>query len=358
MFSYILGACTGANRLLILGLIRKGNNTDMSRRIFLKPLMVVAVVGALLLGLSLTAKAATGGNGLRVSPVRTDLEIQPGQTKTVTINVTNVTSVPATLQTIINDFTANKDESGNPSILLDANQYASSHSLKRYAQPGGQFTLQPGQQKSVPIVITMPKNVAGGGYFGAVRFAPAGAQTKGPNQTVSLAGSVGSLILVKVPGDIKESLNIASFNSVQDNRVSSLFFNNKNVNAVVRFQNTGNVQLQPFGKILLRSSNGKILYQANVNNTNPPGNVLPDSIRKFPVPLKNVGTFGKFKIEGNFGYGTNGQLLSASSTFYVIPALYIWIAFGLVLLILFLIFILPKLIRSYNQRVIRRAGRR
>lgn len=330
----------------------------MSRRILFKPLVVFAIVGVAIFGFSLTSNAAPGGNGLRVSPVRTDLVIQPGETKTVNINVTNVTSVQSTLQTIINDFTANKDESGNPAILLDANQYASSHSLKRYAQPGGQFTLQPGQAKTIPIVITIPKNAAGGGYFGAVRFAPAGTQTKGPNQTVSLAGSVGSLILVKVPGDIKEQLSIASFNTVQSDRVSSLFFNNKNINAVVRFQNTGNIQLQPFGKILLRSSSGKILYQANVNNTNPPGNVLPDSIRKFPVPLKNVGTFGKYKIEGNFGYGSNGQLLSASNTFYVIPVTYIYLAIGLIVLILFLIFILPKLIRSYNQRVLRRAGRR
>lgn len=330
----------------------------MSRRNFYKPLVVAAALTVLVLGFSVTSEAATGGNGLRVSPVRTDIQIEPGQTKTVTVNVTNVTSVPATLKTIINDFTANKDESGNPAILLDENQYASSNSLKRYIQPGGEFTLQPGQNKAVPVVISIPKNAAGGGYFATVRFAPAGTQSRSQNQNVSLAGSVGSLILVKVPGDIKESLSIASFQTVQDKRVSSIFFNNKNIEAVVRFQNNGNIQLQPFGKVLLRSSSGKILYQANVNNTNPPGNVLPDSIRKFPVPLKNVGGIGKYKIEGNFGYGTGGQLLSATNTFYVIPVVYIYLLLGLVLLVLFLIFVLPKMIRSYNQRVIRRAGRR
>src|ERR1700729_3058498 len=77
----------------------------------------------------LAEAAGAGGNGLRVSPVRTDLTINAGTSQTVTVNVTNVTSQSATLQTIINDFVANPDESGDPAINLDPNQYASSHSL-------------------------------------------------------------------------------------------------------------------------------------------------------------------------------------------------------------------------------------
>jgi hypothetical protein len=85
---------------------------------------------------------------------------------------------------------------------------------------------------------------------------------------------------------------------------------------------------------------------------------LPDSIRKFPTPLGDkVGNFGVYKLEGNFGYGSNGQLLSASTTFYVIPKGVILGFILLVLLIVFLVIGLPKLIRRYNQRVISRAGR-
>src|SRR5487761_1287420 len=58
------------------------------------------------------------GNGLRVSPVRTDLTISPGQTQTVTVTVTNVTSAPAIFQGIVNDFVANPNESGAPALLM------------------------------------------------------------------------------------------------------------------------------------------------------------------------------------------------------------------------------------------------
>jgi len=308
-------------------------------------------------GLMPTATAA-GGNGLRVSPVRSDLTINPGKSQTININVTNVTTVSATFQAIVNDFVANPDESGNPAIILDPNQSAPSHGLKHYVQPIKNFTLAAGQQKSVPVTVAIPANAPGGGYFGAVRFAPANVSAA-PNQNVTLAGSVGSLILVKVPGNITDKLSLASFD-VRDKKgdASSFFTSNKDITAAVRFQNEGNVQEEPFGKILLKNHSGKILATYELNNTYPPGNVLPDSIRRFNIALNKVGSFGQYKVEGNFGYGSGGQLLSASTTFYVIPISVIIGFVLLVLLLLFLVFGLPRLIRAYNRRILRRAGRR
>ncbi|HVX24241.1 MAG TPA: DUF916 domain-containing protein [Candidatus Saccharimonadales bacterium] len=302
--------------------------------------------------------ASTGGNGLRISPVRTDVTIAPGKTQTVVINVTNVTDSTASLQAIVNDFVANPNESGEPAILLNPTQYASSHSLKRFVSPISNFTLKPDQEKAVNVNITIPKNAAGGGYYGAVRFLPAGAITTGPNQNVSLAGSVGSLILVKVPGNIVDKLSIASFDARSNDRSGTFFTHSKNIDAVVRFQNEGNIQEQPFGKILLKNRSGKTLASYEINNTTPPGNVLPDSIRKFSIPLKKLSSFGEYKLEGNFGYGSGGQLLSASTTFYVIPLWLILLFVAVVILLGFLVFGLPKLIRKYNDRVIRKAGRR
>lgn len=329
------------------------------RKIWLRVGALSAALAVLLAGSPLAGAAPSGGtgNGLRVSPVRTDETIKPGQTVTVAINVTNVTARSATFQAIINDFIANPNETGQPAIILDPKQYAASHSLKRFVSPISNFTLQAGQQKAVSVSITIPPNAAAGGYYGAVRFAPASAKS-GPNQTVSLAGSVGSLILVKVPGDIKEQLTIASFDVRKNDSPSSFFTSNKNLDAVVRFQNQGNIQEEPFGKILLKNRSGKVLAQYEVNNVNPPGNVLPDSIRKFPIAMKKVGGFGQYKVEGNFGYGGSGQLLSASTTFYIIPMPVIIGFIALVLLVVFLVFGLPRLIRAYNQRVISRANRR
>lgn len=335
----------------------------MIRQLFRTSLVFTATIAMLLVAFVQSSSAAgpttanTGGNGLRVSPVRTDITIEPGKTQVVVVNVTNVTSQPATLQTIVNDFIANPNESGNPAIILDPKQYAPSHSLKRFVAPTGTVTLQPGQQKPVNITITVPKNAVAGGYYGAVRFVPASAGSS-PNQTVTLAGSVGSLILVKVPGNIHEQLSIASFDVRQNDHPSNFFTTNKDLSATVRFQNLGNIQEAPFGKILLKNQSGKVLWQYEFNNVNPPANILPDSIRRFPVTIDKVGSFGKYKLQGNFGYGANGQLLSASTSFYVIPKIYVIIFILFVALLAFLVFGLPRLVRAYNRRVIRNARRR
>lgn len=287
--------------------------------------LVVAATALLLAGGKTWAQSAgVGGNGLKVSPVRSDLTINPGATQTITVYVQNVTSGPATLQVLVNDFVAGSNETGQPNLILDPKQSAPAHGLKQFVAPVANVTLQAGEQKQVPVTITVPKTAAGGGYFGAVRFAPASSSS---NQNVTLSASVGSLILVKVPGDVREQLSIASFDVRRDDTASSFFtathYKDKNgaqqpLQAVVRFQNEGNIQLEPFGKITLKKGSTTLATQ-EINNTDPRGNILPDSIRRFQVPLDKVGSLGKYTVQGNFGYGSSGQLLTASTTFYVVP---------------------------------------
>ncbi len=303
--------------------------------------------------------AQTGGvagNGIKVSPVRTDLTINAGESKTVTLSVQNITTTSADFQAIINDFVPNGEE-GQPALILDADKFAPSHSLKRYIASVPNTNIPAGQSRDIKVTINVPKDAAGGGYYGAVRFTPAGSAGE---KNVTLSASVGSLILVKVPGDIKEDTVISSFDvrkGEQGVGGSSFFTTNKNLFSVVRFQNRGNTHEQPYGKVrLLKGS--KVLQETEINNKDPKGNVLPDSVRRFDTKLDKVGAFGKYTVEGNFGYGTNGQLLTAKTTFWVIPlALIVGILVAIILIVALAIWV-PKAVKNYNRNVIRKAGRR
>jgi Bacterial protein of unknown function (DUF916) len=339
----------------------------MVRRRVLTATGVVALTVSLLLGVvglghvQAAQSAAVGpGNALKVSPVRLDLTMSPGTTQTFSVHIQNLTGAPAVLHPAINDFVASGDESGRPNVILNENEFAPSHSLKRLVTPLKDFTVQPGETREVKVTVAAPKNVAAGGYFGAVRFAPANAEG---DKNVNLAASVGTLVLLKMSGDIKEELTIASFDARkkaaegQANTASSFFTSKKDVQAVVRFKNSGNVQVEPFGAVRLKRF-GKVVATYEINKQDVRGNVLPDSVRKFEVPLDKLGSFGKYTLEGNFGYGETGQLLSAQTTFYVVPLLLILIGLGVVALLVVLIVVLPRMIRSYNRRIIRRANRR
>lgn len=305
-----------------------------------------------------SAQTSTGaaGNGIRISPVRSDLTINPGETRTLTLTVQNITSGDAEFQAIINDFIAGENEDGQPALILDASKYAPSHSLKRYISSIPNLTIPAGESKQVGVVISIPKGAAGGGYYGAVRFTPVGESSKG----VTLSASVGTLILVKVPGDIKENVTLESFDVRKGTDAtggSSFFVSNKNLYAVARFQNSGNVHEQPFGKVVVKRGD-KIVQSTEINNTDPRGNVLPDSVRRFNVKLDKVGQWGRYTVSGNFGYGSSGQLLSGDTSFIVVPLALIIGVIVIIALIVALVFGLPRAIKRYNQRVISRASRR
>ncbi len=317
---------------------------------------IIAVVAVLLVATSAQAMAAnsTTGNGMRVAPVKTDLTMTPGTTKVVSVYIRNITKTTATYKIVNNDFTASSDESGAPAIFLNG-ETNDKHGLKKYMETVSSVTVPADTQKEVKVRITLPKALAGGGYYGAVRFAPAAEGDT--SKQVSLSGSVGSLILVRVPGAVSEKMSLVGFDVRNGEESKTIFTSGKNITLRARFRNEGNIQEQPFGKIVVKKGS-KVVQQYEINDAEPPGNVLPDSIRRFDVKLKDVGAFGKFTVEGNFGYGSDGQLLSGKTTFYVIPIWIIVIGLLIIALILFLIFGAPRMVRRYNERVLRKAGRR
>ena len=316
----------------------------------------VSAGAVLLLSATMPAMAATSatssGNGLRVSPLRTPVTVNTGTSQTVSIMVQDVSPGPMTVQAVVNDFEPSNDESGSPQLLLN-NQPAPSHSLKKLTGSIPNFTLQANEEKTVTVTITVPKNYPGGGYYGAIRFVPAGVN---PSNSVSLSASVASLILVTVPGNYKEQMSIASMDVEQNGHMRSMFSSSKNLQVAARFQNSGDVQEQPFGKIQVKKGS-KVVGSVEINNTDPRGYVLPSSIRKFTTPLKGVGSFGKYTVEGNFGYA-NGQLLTASASFWVVPTGLIALGVLALVVLALLIFVLPRIIRRHDRGVLRRAGRR
>lgn len=346
--------------------VKKRGTITVQKKLFSQTVAKIIAVSMMAFGILVPAVGAQttsstsnqAGNGIRISPVRTDLVINPGETRQLSVSIANMTSATAEYQVLVNDFIAGNNEFGQPALILDADKFAPSHSLKRYIKAIANITVPAGQSKEVKVSITVPKDAAAGGYYGAVRFAPASNSDAGKNLTLS--ASVGSLILVKVPGDIKENLTLDSFDVRKGTKAtsgSSFFTSNKDLYAVARFKNTGNVHEQPFGKVTVKH-NGKLIETVEINNTDPRGNALPDSIRRFDAKLSKVGSWGKYEVSGNFGYGANGQLLSASTSFYVVPLALILLVALLLLALAFLIFGLPKMVKNYNRRVIQKASRR
>lgn len=330
---------------------------NVRRRILVLPTLVLASA-FVLIGFSNTAQAVeNAANTLKISPVRTDVEIQPGGTKTVTTIITNLTNSPMTVSAVQNDFIAG-DERGTPALILDANKFAPTHSLKRFLAPLKDITIPAKESKEVNVVINVPMNAQAGGYFGAVRFAPA---TPDGGGQVNTSASVASLILLTVTGDLTEKLDLTNFDIRQRGKTATFFGDSRDLELAVRFRNVGSIQEGPFGKVAVKQGN-KVVYETDFNNTNPREVVLPDSARRWDVPLKDIGDFGYYTVSATFTYGKKNQTIQIDKSFWVIPLSFI-IAAGiglvvLIALIVALVFLIKKRRRNSTKKSRNRISRR
>jgi len=319
-------------------------------------LLLVATAVTPLIGMQSVAWADTSttnaANTLKVSPVRTDVEVPAGTSKTVKVTITNVSDATVMVSPIENDFIA-KDESGTPALILNADQYAPTHSLKRYMTPLNNITLDAKSSKTVDVVITVPKDAHAGGYFGALRFAPASPDGGGQ---VNLSASVASLILMTVPGNYVEKLNLTDFNVQQNGKDGTYFQNPNNLSAAFRFENKGDVQEAPFGNISVKKGD-KVVYSYDFNQQAPHDVVLPDSARRWDIPLKNIGAFGHYTVEATLTYGKKNQTVNISQSFWVVP--FVVIIGGIVglLVLIGIIIAIVAFLRSYKRRIINSYGR-
>lgn len=323
--------------------------------ISIKRIVIVATVSVLLTALlpysqGVNAQQSTG-SGLRISPTRTELSLVPGDTKVIKQTVRNVTKNAVTVKPVLNDFESD-GKTGEPKLIGDPEE-VSAYSLREFISLPVDFDLNEGEEKEVIVNVTVPKTASPGAYFGSVLYRAAPQGTAGSGQ-VSLVASVGSLILLEVPGDIEQKIQINDISAYLKDTKGSLF-TKKPDGIGVEIQNLGNSFSQPFGKVSVKDWRGKEVFIYELNDNLPKGNILPGSTRLFLDGLYNVEVKtingkeeienkspivwpGRYTITGNIAHGSAGENFTVTSTFWYIPMWAIIIVAALLLVIVTVVF--------------------
>ena len=329
-------------------------NWRLNRNVQLAIAAVFAVSISLVMLLAANAEAVENKstNTLKVSPVRSDVTIEAGTSKKVQTTVTNLTKSDISVRPVQNDFVSG-DENGTPSLILDENDFAPTHSLKRFMAPFAEtVTIPAGKSKLVEVTINVPKDAQAGGYFGAIRFAPT--DPNGGGQ-VNLNASVASLILLTVPGDVVEKINLTNFDVQQGGKSGNNFSSSNDLQTSIRFENKGGVQIGPIGKISVKQGD-KVVYETDFNNKDQRDMILPDGARRWNIPLKNIGSFGDYTVMATFTYGTKNQTLEVERSFWIIPQVAIIATIVGVVVLIALIVGIWLFLRGYKKRVLRNHG--
>jgi hypothetical protein len=307
--------------------------------------LVFTVLLALLTSQYAFAQSTTNAaNTIKVTPVRSDIQVKPGESTTVQVTVSNLTNSSISVTPINNDFVAG-DDRGTPALILDADKFAPSHSLKRFIAPLSTATIPAKQSKTFPVIITVPSNAQAGGYFGAIRFAPSDPDGGGQ---VNLSASVASLILLTVPGDVIEKLELRNFDIQQNGVNGSNFQTPNNLQASFSFENKGNLQIGPFGRLAVKQGD-KVLFETDFNNKDPRDVILPDSSRRWEIPFDKIGTFGHYDVVATFTYGATNQTIEVTKSFWVIPQWVIIAAIAAVVVLIGAIVLTIFLIRRSRK---------
>lgn len=97
------------------------------------------------------------------------------------------------------------------------------------------------------------------------------------------------------------------------------FFNNSSdLQASLRFENKSNVQLGPFGRLTIKDGD-TVVHEANFNNKSPHDVILPDSARRWEIPLEKIDGFGYHTVSAIFTYGKKNQTIEITRSFWVVP---------------------------------------
>ena len=312
------------------------------------------ILVALALGMALTAlvpaMGATvpqSGQGLEISPPVVELAAKPGQVVQVKIKLRNVTKSPLIASGQTNDFVAGGEE-GEPKLLLKEGE-VSGYSLKGWIANVPNLTLQPGQVQEMLINVKVPVGASPGGHYGVIRFT--GRPPELEDTGVALSASIGTLVLVNVAGEVKESTKLEDL-FVTRLGVRGRFFESGPLIFTERIRNDGTVHVKPTGTLEIFSLFGRKVASFKVND--PARNILPDSIRKFEQTWSKKWSFGRYRAQVNLSYGSN-KTLKASTSFWVIPYRLLLL---ILLILVILFFIFRSAIRNYNRRIIERARRR
>lgn len=275
-----------------------------------------------------------------VGPGKFQAEMKPGETKIFNIILTNRQGKEKTFEINIEDFKGSRDL-GQTVVLLDNER--GPYSLKDYLNVDSfLFKLGHAERVTIPVTVSIPTDAQPGGLYGSIVIGTVttpeeqvaeGASSKGVNPVIT---RIGSLVFIKVAGDVKEDLKLKAFTI---NHGKTFLFSNK-ANFQLLYENNGTIHENPYGTIRVKNLFGAEIAKIDIE----PWFVMPDSIREREITWEAPFVFGRYTATAVIEKGYKDEVDTVSLSFWVIPLKMIGLVFaGLVVLVLVIRWLASKI---------------
>lgn len=230
------------------------------------------------------AARAEGEGSFSVSPLFSDISLDTTETlKSFFLTVSNTTSDPVVLRISLVDF-GSLNESGGIAFLGKESNGTNRYALASWITPEKDVvTLLPGAEEQIKLTVENKESLSPGGHYAAALFSvePEEGRSEDAEPNVSLNPTFSALIFAKKEGGIIREL------AFKETRIDTRsLWSALPEKALVRFQNSGNVDLTPRGRIILTDPLGRSVAKGILNEDS--ARILPESFRNCSVMLRPI----------------------------------------------------------------------
>ncbi len=291
------------------------------------------------------AEITRGEVGLTAIPPRLgddgSLELQPGQLIQTEVRVRNTSNEVQTIQTLVEDFVIDTD--GKTPVPVNGLR-DSRWSLASWLEvPNATTVLPPGVSQSVPILIRVPGDALPGGRYAMVMHQP----VLGDGITLSAGETggqaavnqrVGTLVYVRVSGEVNEEAHIRNITIPGISEFGP-------VPISFEIENLSDIHVRPQTQIRISNMLGQEVEVITVESQN----VFPYSLREFSTQWDRVWGLGRYTAHFMTVYGEQGNTISASYNFWIVPYKLILAVLVLLLALLGIFISIRRHIRHRND---------
>lgn|GEM_PF-1160268 len=257
-----------------------------------------------------------------VSPTRFILNLAPGESQTVEIQVTNRSGTIQDFKLTTEDFSANPED-GSP-IFYDP-EYSAPYTARLWIKPeADRFEIAHGEVAFVRATVSVPANAEPGDHQTAImttRVNPPG------GGGIGVTARMATLFIISVQGDV-----------VQEGEVDSVsperFLNwTTPVSLYVKVNNRGTVHMEPVGNVEIRNIFGVTVDEIPFSDWI----VLRESSREKKLDWNPRFALGRYTARTDFTAFGGLQLASVQGAFWVVPLLPTLIAILAIFIVSFLV---------------------
>lgn len=287
---------------------------------------------------------------LSVTPPLFQISAMPGDLWQSSVKVVNGNPYPLTIYTEVVNFEP-VGENGQGNFIPLQKDADTKATLADWIEINrGPIVIAPEQTTDITFFAQVPKDAAPGGHYSAIMISTEEPKSS-EGYSVLASQAVTSLLFLRVEGDVVEEGGVRELSMLDS------FLDTPDARFLLRFENKGNVHLQPRGNIVISNMWGTERGTIPINYQTQYGNVLPKSIRSYSLAWKSdfrVTDIGRYRAEVILAYGQNGsKTTSAVTHFWVIPVKWTLITIATCT---FFIWLIVLMVRAYVRRMLELAG--